>query len=300
MKTHLDCISCFFKQALDAARIAGAGAKTQKKVLSELARALPTFSLNSSPPQMGRIIYGLVRKITGKKDPYKKLKQKSNRLALGLYSKLKDKVSASSDRLLVAVELAIAGNIIDYGVKNSLNVDKELKKILSQENKIIRSEKKKLFNYSEFKRALRKAKTILYLGDNTGEIVFDRVLIEEIKRIGKNKKIIFAVKEKPIINDALVEDAYICGVDKIAEVISSGLDSPGTILSLCSKRFLKVYKKADMIISKGQGNFEALSDAKRDIFFLFMAKCPVVAGDIGCNLGDVILCHNSKKGGFKK
>ena len=295
MKTYLDCIPCFFKQALDAARIAGASKKTQKRVLNELAKALTRFSLSSSPPQMGRVIYGLVGKITRKKDPYKKIKVKSNRLALGLYGKLKNKVSASSDRLLMALELAIAGNIIDYGVKNSLNVDKELKKILSEENKIIKSEKKELFSYPKFSSALKNAETILYLGDNAGEVVFDKVLIEEIRRLDRNKKIIYAVKEEPIINDALAEDAYACGIDEIAEIISSGLDSPGTILSLCSKDFLRIYRNADMVISKGQGNFEALSGAKRPIFFLFMAKCSTVAKHINCNTGDIILLYNSDK-----
>ncbi|MBU1854035.1 MAG: DUF89 family protein, partial [Candidatus Omnitrophica bacterium] len=114
----------------------------------------------------------------------------------------------------------------------------------------------------------------------------------EIKRIDRNKKITYAVKEKPIINDALVEDAYRCGINKIARVISCGSDAPGTILSLCSEDFLRIYKDIDMIISKGQGNFEALSQEKRPIFFLFMAKCPVVAKDVGCNLGDVILLYH--------
>ena len=120
-------------------------------------------------------------------------------------------------------------------------------------------------------------------------------MIEEIKRSYKKKRIYYAVKEKPIINDALAEDAKACGIDKVAEVISSGLDLPGTALSLCSKKFLKIYRKAGMIISKGQGNFEALSDKKKQIFFLFMAKCPVVAKDVGCKLGDIILVSNKDK-----
>ncbi|MCK4463247.1 MAG: DUF89 family protein, partial [Candidatus Omnitrophica bacterium] len=120
MKTYLDCIPCFFKQALEAARFAGASQKTQKRIISELAKAVTKFSLSSTPPEMGRVIYGLVKKITKKDDPYKKIKEKSNRLALRLYGKLKKKVSSSNDRLLTALELAIAGNIIDYGVKNSL------------------------------------------------------------------------------------------------------------------------------------------------------------------------------------
>ena len=128
MKTYLDCIPCFFKQALDAARIVEASKETQKRILDEFARVLPKFSSNSPPPLIGRTIYGLVRKITKENDPYKKIKDKSNRFALSLYDRLKKKVSTAQDRLLMALELSIASNIIDYGVKNSLNVDKEIKK----------------------------------------------------------------------------------------------------------------------------------------------------------------------------
>ena len=120
-------------------------------------------------------------------------------------------------------------------------------------------------------------------------------MIEEIRAIYKNKRIIYAVKEKPVINDALSEDVKVCRIDKIAEIVSTGLDSPGTILSLCSKNFLEIYEKADMVISKGQGNFEALSEAKRSIFFLFMAKCPMVAKELECNIGDIVLLYYSLK-----
>ena len=136
---------------------------------------------------------------------------------------------------------------------------------------------------------MNTSKNILYLADNAGETIFDRVLIEEIKGLYGDKSIFYAVRERPIINDALKEDARACGIDRIADVISSGSDTPGTIISLCSEAFLKIYRDADMIISKGQGNFEALSDVSRPIFYLFMVKCPVVAKDLGCRIGDIIL-----------
>jgi len=292
MKTHLDCIPCFFKQALDAAQLAGASQKAKKRIVCELAKILPEFPLCASPPEMGRVIYRLVRKVTGKKDPYRKVKEKSNRLALSFYPMLKKKIRHAHDQLLMALELAIAGNIIDYGVKNSLNVNKELKKILNEGNRLAKNGKKVLFRYAAFKRALQKAKTVLFLGDNAGEVVFDKILIEEIKRLDKNKIIIYAVKEEPIINDALLQDAYRAGINQVAEVITNGLDAPGTILRLCSDEFKRIFKKSDMIISKGQGNFESLSKERRPIFFLFMAKCAVVAKDVGCRVGDIILLKN--------
>ncbi|MDP8213096.1 MAG: ARMT1-like domain-containing protein [Candidatus Zapsychrus exili] len=295
MKTYLDCIPCFFKQAIEASRIAGANQKTQKKILDKLSKVLSDISLTSSPPEMGRVIYKLVKEMTFERDPYKKIKDKSNKLALRFYNRLKDKVSRSNDRLLTAVELAIAGNIIDYGVKNSLDVGKELNKILNGKKKAPQKKDKVHFDYFHFKQVLSKSENILYLADNAGETVFDRILIEEINKIWKNKNIIYAVKEEPVINDALAEDAYKCGIDKIAEIISCGSDAPGTVLSLCSKDFLKIYKQSDMIISKGQGNFEALSQEEKLIFFLFMAKCPVVAKDVGCEVGDIVLLSNANK-----
>jgi len=293
MKTYLDCIPCFFKQALETARLAGASESTQKRVMDELARVLPDFPLTSSPPEMGRIIYKLINKITRTDDPYLALKDKSNRLALGMEEELRKKINRSHDRLLAAIELATLGNIIDYGVKNTLDVDAELAKILKEETQNIKLAGKDNFHYMQFREFLSEARTILYLADNSGEVVFDKILIEEMKRCAGNKKILYAVKEKPIINDALIDDAYTCGMQEVAGVISCGADAPGTILSLCSPKFLEIYERAEMVISKGQGNFEALSTEKRPIFFLFMAKCPVIARDVGCNVGDVILKYNA-------
>jgi uncharacterized protein with ATP-grasp and redox domains len=295
MRTYLDCIPCFFRQALDAARISGAGTIIQRTVLHEVAKTLPEFSLRAAPPEIARIIYGIVRRATHHNDPYQKIKKQSNTLALMMYPELRSRVSASDDRLIKAVEMAIAGNIIDYGVKNSLNIKEELKKILLTEKHVFGKGNNIFIHYHDFKRMVRNAKNILYLADNAGETVFDRILIEEIKKRDAYKKIIYAVKESPIINDALIGDAYQCGIDKIATIVSSGSNAPGTILSLCSREFLKMYKAADMIISKGQGNFEALSEEKKPIFFMLRAKCSVVAKDIGCSLGDIILLFNGRK-----
>jgi len=141
-----------------------------------------------------------------------------------------------------------------------------------------------VFDYDEFKTSLKKAEKILYILDNAGEIVFDMILIEEI-----NKEIVCAVREKPIINDVTLEDAGQVQLERVAKVISSGSDIPGTVVSNCSDEFLKHYQEADIIISKGQGNFETLTDKDKKIFFIFKAKCPVVTAQLGCNLGDNVL-----------
>ena len=288
MKTYLDCIPCFYRQALDAARIAGADEIIQKKIIDELSQLIPNFSLEIAPPEMGRAIYSLVGKISGVKDPFKEIKENSNKFALKLYPKLKQEINNSEDRLLTAVKLSIIGNIIDYGAKNSLNVVEEIDHLFQGDFKTDNKNNSIIFRYKQFKEALNEVDTLIYLADNAGEVVFDRLLIEElVEKLGK--QVIYVVRGKPIINDALIEDAIFCGINRTAKVISSGSDAPGTLLKYCSPEFIRLYQKAELIISKGQGNYEALSEEDRPIFFLFRVKCPVIAEDVGCNVGDMVL-----------
>ncbi|MCK4240439.1 MAG: DUF89 family protein [Candidatus Atribacteria bacterium] len=288
MRTYLDCIPCFYRQALEAARLAGADEIVQKKIIDELSKLIPDFPLEASPPEMGRTVYALVREIIGVKDPFKEIKESSNKMALSLYPELKQEINNSEDRLLTAVKLSIAGNVIDYGVKNSLNVEEEINKIFNKDFKINNKNNKTVFRYQEFKEILSKVNHIIYLADNAGEVVFDRLLIEELtEKLGK--QVIYVVRGKPIINDALIEDAIFCGINKVAKITSSGSDAPGTILKYCSPEFIELFRKAELIISKGQGNYESLSEEDESIFFLFKAKCPVIAKDIGCKVSDMVL-----------
>ncbi|MHC2994558.1 MAG: DUF89 family protein [Candidatus Atribacteria bacterium] len=288
MRTYLDCIPCFYRQALDTARIAGADEIVQKKIIDELSRLIPNFSLETAPPEMGRAIYSLVGKISGVKDPFKEIKENSNKSALKLYPELKQEINNSEDRLLTAIKLSIAGNVIDYGVKNSLNVEEEINKIFNRDFKSDNKNNKTVFRYQEFKEILSKVNHVIYLADNAGEVVFDRLLIEELtEKLGK--QVIYVVRGKPIINDALIEDAIFCGINRVAKITSSGSDAPGTILKYCSPEFIELFRKAELIISKGQGNYESLSEEDESIFFLFKAKCPVIAKDIGCKVGDMVL-----------
>jgi hypothetical protein len=288
MNTHKDCIPCFFKQAKEAAKIADATEVHQQQIVSKLTEMIDNFSYLECPPFMGRRLYQLVARVTGKKDIFKDIKYKSDEFAIKLYPELKKRIEDSDDKLLSAVMLAIIGNIIDYGAKHSFDIKKEIDKILNPNFDICHNYRKALFEFDKFKRALNKTDSVLYLADNAGEVVFDRILIEEMK-----KKVIYVVRERPIINDALREDATICGIDKVAEVISSGCDGPGLMLRYCNKVFLKLFNSAKMIISKGQGNFEALSREDRcPIFFLFRVKCDVVAEYLGFNVGDIILKAN--------
>jgi len=254
-----------------------------KELIDEVARLVPEFSLSSTPPEMAYLIRKAVKEKFGDRDLYKEIKEKSNKMALELYPKLKEKVEKSSNRLMTAVEIAIAGNVIDYAAENRLNIEDEIENLFKED---FAGVGKTVFQYDDFRDDLMKTKEVLYLADNAGEVVFDRVLIEEFCH---EKEVTYVVREKPIINDALKEDAKICGIDKIARIISSGVESPGTILKYCSKEFMEIFNKAEFIISKGQGNYEALSNARNDIYFLFKAKCPVIARHAGAKVGNIVL-----------
>jgi uncharacterized protein with ATP-grasp and redox domains len=276
MKTYLDCIPCFFNQALRAGRIATDDEKKIKKLLDEIGMVLKDIPLESTPPETGRLIYKKVSEITGKSDPYKEIKIESTKKALSLYKNLKQRVEKSDDKLLVAIRIAIAGNIIDFGVNRDFDIDREIHEVLRKDFAIC--------DYSKFKEYLGKTDEIFYIGDNAGESVFDRILIEELK-----KPVIYVVRDGPVINDVTYNDAILAGIDKVATILSSGTDAPGTILKTCSSEFKEIYNDSKFVISKGQGNYEGLSDEKKPIFFMLKAKCYVIAKDIGVNEGDIVL-----------
>jgi uncharacterized protein with ATP-grasp and redox domains len=295
MKTYLDCIPCFFRQALEAARIAGADAKKQKKIIDEVAKLVRRFPLRATPPELGQAIHALVRKITGQNDPYLDVKRQSHDYAYSLLKELRRKIERAADPLLTAVELAVAGNIIDFGVKNTLDVKKEIKRILAEEKQELKKEDPLFFQYAKFKKELARAEKILYLGDNVGETVFDRLLLEQITKTYPGKNIFYAVRGAPVINDALEADACAAGIDRFARIIANGYDAPGTILARCDRKFQELFNTAELIISKGQGNFETLSERKEPLFFLFLAKCPVVAQHLSCLVGTVVLRQGEKR-----
>lgn len=276
MKIYLDCYPCFFQQALNVTRMITSDEEMAHQVLLEVNALLPKITGDITPPEIGREVYRIVSRLTGVKDPYREIKEKCTQQALALYPSLKERVRSADDRLRRAIRIAIAGNVIDFGSNMPFDMENDLESIIIQRFAID--------NYDAFTAALTRAKDVLYIADNAGETVFDRVLIEEL-----GKPVTYVVREHPIINDAVREDAIAAGLDKVADIISSGADAPGNILHLCSDEFLKIYEASDFIISKGQGNYEGLSGENRPIFFLLKAKCPVIAKHIGVEQGSIIL-----------
>ena len=250
-----------------------------EQLLRQVLRALGAMDLRQSPPAMAQRIHRLIRELTGENNPYRDMKDRFNRLALDVYPRLKDRVEASADSLETAVRLAIAGNVIDMGVNNQLGDEEVYEAIDHALDAPFDAD------LAAFAEAASSARNILYLADNAGEIVFDKLLIEQIPL----EKVTVAVKGSPIINDATMADAEATGLTELVEVIDNGSDAPGTILEDCSEAFRQRFDEADLIIAKGQGNYETLSDADKDIFFILKAKCPVIARDLGCEVGSLVL-----------
>ena len=263
-------------QALRAGKFATKDESQIKEILDRVGCAIKGFSLDQIPPEMANVIYREIKDITGVEDPYKHIKKANIAEARSIYPELKLWVKTSKDPLLTAIRIAIAGNVIDLGVNKDFNIVEDLKQIIEQDFAI--------FDYQKFVERLQKTESVLYLGDNAGESVFDKILIEELK-----KPVTYVVREIPIINDVTYEDAIASGLEEVAEIISSGSTAPATILNLCNEEFMKRFNHSHFIISKGQGNFESLSGSDRPVFFLLKAKCRVIARELNVKENDIIL-----------
>jgi len=276
MKIYLDCIPCFMQQALRAGRMATSDEEKLKQILDKTGEMVKTISMQNTPAEIGMSVYRIVSEVAGVQDPYKNMKQQHIAETKSIYPELEKIVANSDDKLLSAIRIAIAGNVIDLGVKKSFDIVKDVENILKQDFAV--------FDYEAFKTQLEKSENILYIGDNVGESVFDKILIKELK-----KPVKYAVRSIPIINDVTIEDAIASGLDEVAEIVDSGCESPGVILKQSTPEFLEIFNTSGLVISKGQGNFEGLSDCNRQVFFLLKTKCPIISNHIGVEEGSIIL-----------
>ena len=294
MQTTLDCLPCFLRQALYTARIATDSVARHQEILARAAHLLPEFDLAVSPPENAIHLYRMIAELAGNPDPFAALKAESNHFALALRPELREQIRQAADPLATAVKFAIAGNVIDYGAHHQFDARGTIADCLAHPFAID--------DYRQFRHDLAKARKILYLADNCGEIVFDGLLIEALGE----KEVTVAVKERPIINDALLPDALACGLGELCTVVSNGTDCPGTPLDRCGVEFQQLFRAADLIISKGQGNFETLSEVSAPIYFLLTVKCPVVVTHVNqlaggqanrrAALGDMVLLRSGWPG----
>jgi len=283
MQVYLDCFPCFLRQTLDAVRFVTDDEKIHETVVRQVLELVRRMDARQTPPAIGQQIHRLIRRVTGNADPYRQQKHDSNLLAMKLYPRLKACIRGSNNSLETAVRLAIAGNVIDFGIYTSLGERDVMEAIDSA-----LADGWDTGRLEEFAQAVSNANEILYIGDNAGEIVFDQLLIEELPY----EKVTFGVKGSPVINDVTMEDVEMTGLTGLVKVVENGSDAPGTILGDCSVGFHERFERSDLIIAKGQGNYESLSETGKDVFFILKAKCPVIAADLGCDMGQMVLRRN--------
>jgi uncharacterized protein with ATP-grasp and redox domains len=289
MKTSLDCVPCFLRQTIDAVRMASADSSLHERIVREVLFWASDMVLDESPPVLGQRIHRRLRELTGVEDPYRMAKDHLNRLALSLLPELKTEIEAAPDPLITAVRLAIAGNVMDLGVNRNLRESDVRDSIRQALAEPFAGEQ------NGFRQAVGAARSILYLADNAGEIAIDRLLIEQLSPA----RVTLAVRGAAVINDATMADARAVGLYEIVETIDNGSDAPGTVLEDCSENFRQRFSEADLVLAKGQGNFETLSEEPRDIFFLFKVKCPLVAAHVGLPVGTHVLARSHRNGGAR-
>lgn len=278
MKVHLDCFPCFLKQSLIALRYGTKDKELQEKILKDVLEEIQRADTTKPPAYATTFIHKKIRDLL-KKDPFRDIKSEYNQIALRMYPPLMNKVRESPDPLWTATRLAIAGNVIDFGIFSSVDIEGTIERALNNPLTVD--------DYGPFRTSLSGAEEILYLLDNAGEIVFDRILIETIQSLGK--RVAAVVKGSAVLNDCTREDAVEAGLNDICEVVDNGSDAVGTILEWASQEFRQRYGEASFIISKGQGNFETLYDPEKTIFYLFQSKCEVISKELGLSLGSMIL-----------
>jgi uncharacterized protein with ATP-grasp and redox domains len=281
MEIFLDCLPCVLKQVLEAARMSTQNQTQQAEIMEEAVKLLQNHKNYSSSPEIVGDMHAIVRKITGVEDPYKAIKDRDIEAAKQAYPMLLEFAAAKNNDLHWAVKIAATGNIIDSAIYDTSNFRDSLETELAKE-----------FSHDDFNifsEQLKSASNLLIIGDNSGETIFDKVLIEHLPNI----QIEYAVRSGSIINDATISEAEASGLNQHAKLISTGCRAPGAVLEQCSPEFISKFYSADIVISKGQGNYEALSECDRPVFFLLKAKCPMVADILKVKLNDYVFMYHA-------
>jgi len=278
MKTQFECIPCIINSYLRLVETNVIPEAKQEVILRQLLQYLSSVDYLQSPPMLGRTLQRMIRESLQDSDPYRQLKLDYNNMMLELYSSFREIVESSEDPFDTAMRLAIAGNVIDFGAKYQFDIMDSINR--AKEHELAIDDSRKL------RHDLKNAHTLLYIGDNCGEIVLDKLFLETVEVAQKY----FVVRESPVINDITLHDAKMTGMDKIATILTTGDNSPGAVWESASQDFRDHFNNADVIISKGQGNLEGLIDVPHEhIYFLLVTKCDLIGEKIGTRKGDFVV-----------
>ena len=284
MNIQRECIPCTLNSYLRLAKTGVVPESQREAILRRLLKVLAVIEYDQSPPVLGRKMHGLIREFLQNPDPYHQIKEDYNHMMLGLYPEFRGMINGSPDSFDSAMRLAIAGNVIDFGSQNQLDAMDTIKRVMEARLAIDDS--------LLLKDDLHKADSLLYIGDNCGEIVLDKLFLTYIDVPEKY----FVVRGRPVINDATIEDARLTGMEEVARVITTGDDAPGAVWESASKEFRDTFSRADIVISKGQGNLEGLMDVPhKNIYFLLVTKCDLIASRVGTRTGEFVVKKGSRE-----
>ncbi len=282
-----ECAVCILNQIIRAGKYMDLNERKSnmifKKVLKEV---YETDYSGLTPPVFSGKVYASFSSLAGDIDPYKKLKKEQNDLVLNNIDLFRRLIDNSEDSLLMSFLYSLHGNIIDYGGTEIFDTNKIFERPDDTQLAIN--------DYQVIKGRLSKAKSLLIIADNAGEAVFDMLLIERIVSKYPKIDIKYGVKSGPAINDVTKKDAEYIGIGRVAEIVETGSDYAGTMISLASPDFVDIYNNSDIVISKGQGNFETLEiERSKGIFFIFKVKCSIVSEHSGLPVNSLVLGYLS-------
>ena len=287
MRAYPECVPCLINQGLNAVKRLGLGKEKERRIVTEILKFMASFErIDKSPAYYAYYIQRIVMEEAGTEDPFREQKRTANRKALEVLPELESMISSHPDPLAFALKISAIGNYIDFAVRDEVNVEEDIRSMLGEEAAV--------WDYGIFKEKLKDARSVLLIGDNAGEVALDKLLVKVL--LDRGLKVTYAVRGRPILNDATLEDAEEVSMTKLCEVIDNGSDKVGTWLEDCSERFREVFYCSDLVISKGQANFETLSSADRGLFFLLVAKCDPIAGETGGSKGKVVFKYKEKPG----
>ena len=286
MKLEPECVGCLFDQILNALKLLKTDISRETVIFAQkkFIKSLRSIDIeNKAAPILGKVVYSIVAEVLGEVDPYYSLKEKYNRLALQYYDEIKNIIENSEDSLLEAIFVAALGNTIDFASQHKIDLISDIK-TFKKEDFVIN-------DYASFKESLEKTNHLFIIGDNSGEIVFDKLLIITITEFYPELQIIYSVRGAPIVNDATIEDARYIGLTDLVQVVESG-PIPGVDIKTSPKEFKHhFYHKGGVILSKGQGNFECLYGTKipdKDVYYLLKVKCKLMERIFNAKIGDLI------------
>lgn len=279
MKSDIVCLHCLMKQAVNTVRIATDDSRLQRQVCDRTADLIKTTDLTMTPAAISTPVYRVVSNVTGNGDPYAEFRKRTNAEALALLPAMQKAIRESDDPLKTGLHVAVAGNIIDLGIGVEFDLEEDLEMALDTPFAVDDSE--------AFRPWITPGTSLLYLTDNSGEIVFDRALTELLLSLGV--AVTMAVKSGPVINDVMRADLEETGLTDLVPVIETGSDDIGINFQRVSPAFMDAFENADVILAKGHGNFESCNQRPENIFFLLRAKCEVVARELGVRVGDIVM-----------